>query len=603
MNYTGNTDYKNIQDKQFLTVDTNRQQQIISELNKQNIPFSARYDEEKMTVTFSKNEFEKVNEIINSANAPQQKTEEKENVQADKAAELREQLIKLQQEQERLRKELDEQNARQQQEKKLQEKQQEQKQERKAETAEKAVETLLNPMLNTKLDTSKESYSLLPIISAKVEKHQMKVDTLADKKEFLKEKIELRQARIQRLTDKAERLTTTNQMLGELINNRNTPIAIKQTAREAIKVNELRISYIRSNKLPKQEGKLEKQQSKLKVLDKKIDLAQFKINRMTSLNDVIKSFSLPINANRRRQFSAAMDALHNSSINLYNSKIELSTAKIENLTVKHKIYKDPVRKAAVDIKLIKQRIVRLKATRKRNKLVGVIVPYTSQPEKIQDEALKQAENTVNNALKNESVAVAEIADNVVLAPLPLLPKHTIVEPDVKKDIEKLIPEVAMVMDMSVSELESKPQDIKDMLLLEYMNNYDSNIEQIQDCLSGIINPNVEVEKNLDKDRQNKEDLKTQPHEKQSDQKENPLKTLEELVEGNANMIDGIINNEPPKKEDPKHSEVHKITEENKENKGTFTFSRKALNRNAQKISNEHSNKDVKDRNPPNHESI
>lgn len=567
---TGNTSYNIIQDKQYINIDadTDKQQQIISELNKQNILFSARYNNEKITFTFSKSEFDKVNAIINSANAPQQKTEEKENVQADEAAELREQLIKLQQEQKRLRKQLDEQNARQQQEKEQQEIQQEQTQAQKTKAAEKAVETTLSPISNTKLDTSKDSYQLLPIICAKVEKHQLRIESLTAKKSIAEEKVGLRQARIQRLTGKAERLNTTNQMLKELVNNRNTPAAIKEAARKAIVVNKLRIDRIRNKKLPKQKGKLEKEQSKVMILDKKINLAQCKLERYTNLNNVIKSFSLINNADRRRQFSIAMDALHRSSINLCNSKIELSTAKIENLTIKHKIYKDPVRKVAVDVKLIKQRTARAKAVRKRNKLVGVIVPYASQPEGVQDEALRQAESTVNETLKKETVFVAEVADNIVTALLPFLPEHTIVEPDTKKDIDKLIPEVAAIMDMSVSEIESKPADIKDMLLLEYTNNYESTTEQIQECLSNIINPNIQVEKNLDKEKQ-----KMQPQEEPKQQKDNPHKKAEVPT---------------------KHEEVHKEK---------FLFSRKAMNRNVQRIVNEQSGKDVKDRNPPNHESL
>lgn len=67
MNYTGNTEYKQIQNKQYITVDTDKSAEIIAQLSNRDIQYSARYDDKKLTVTFNNNDFEAVNNIINRA--------------------------------------------------------------------------------------------------------------------------------------------------------------------------------------------------------------------------------------------------------------------------------------------------------------------------------------------------------------------------------------------------------------------------------------------------------------------------------------------------------------------------------------------------------
>lgn len=625
MNYTGNTDYKDIPNKQYLTLDTDKQQDIISELNRQNIPFSARYDDEKITVTFSKSDFENVNAVINSVGKDvlQEQEQYKEaNAVNLTIEELQQQMLRMQAEQESLRKQLDEKNNKQPQDVPQMEAQPEQQSPTIEEkTEEKSVEPIPEPTFDIQeLNTEKDSYKLLPIISSKVENQQQRIDTLTAKKTVAEDKISIHQARINHLTEKAERLSTTSQMLKELVNSKMTPAFVKSAAEKVIKVNEDKIAKIRNEKIPTREAKIEKQQNKIAKLDRKINLTQCKLNRYTSLNKVITSFSLINNSKRRKQFSTAMDELHKNSVNLYNAKIDISTAKIVDLTDKYKKSNNITFKSAAMESITRQKISRQKCIDKRNKLIGVIVPMTQQSEKVQDEALRQTEKAVNDTLGKENVTVAEVVDNVAIAPLPALPEHCFVEPDPTPNVILMLPEIATVLDMSVSELESKPMDIKQMLVLDYTNNFESAPEDIQESLSAIINPNVSVEKNLENAKAEKQIESNRPTEpvtqnqniaQQSEKKlltmeqleflmdeavpkENPLKTVEELVEGNANMIDGVINNESPKKEEPKKEEKPKEK---------FSFSRKSMNRNAQKISSERNHRDEKDRKPPDHGSI
>lgn len=133
------------------------------------------------------------------------------------------------------------------------------------------------------------------------------------------------------------------------------------------------------------------------------------------------------------------------------------------------------------------------------------------------------------------------------------------EPIIERNQKKqtsLFPEIAELLDISVSELESKPEDIKQLLLHTYTNG--SNSQGIRKRMLSIINPTHELQQDLRMDNI----------------KNNPLKNVEELVEGNYNMIDGIINNEPSKKDQE------------------FTISREQIKANADMVSNnDRQNKD------------
>lgn len=100
----------------------------------------------------------------------------------------------------------------------------------------------------------------------------------------------------------------------------------------------------------------------------------------------------------------------------------------------------------------------------------------------------------------------------------------------EKDNESLLPEIAEILSMSVSELENKPEDIKNMLYFAYLNT--SNQQERRKQLLAVISPKYELQRDLS----------------MNNIENNPLKTVEEMVEGSYSFIDGIINNEPPKKQ-------------------------------------------------------
>lgn len=673
MNYTGNVDYKTIKDKQFLTADSKNITDIVKKLNEQNIEFSARYDDTKMTITFHKSDFNKVNDVLNAVGQAENRQQSVDTINDQAAAynaqldELRKMILEMQQEQQS----------------------KEQQSEESRESADRAKEP---PKVEEKPQISinevkPEHSALLPIISTKVIKHEQRIEELKDRRAAHEEKITDYQNRAERLTAKAERLNATNQMLAELLARRKMPASVVNSIRAMIRANEVKSANIMNNKLPKLENKIGGRMAKIDSIDKRINLRQCKINRYASLNSVIKSFAHA----DRKQFSASLDELHNNSVKLLNAKIDVKTDNIVRLTEFYK--QSPVRATAADVpmRLTRQKISRQKLIHKRNKLMGVIIPYASQPEQVQDNVMKQAEEIITNAAKQENITPAEVSENVVLSAVPLLPERSITVPDTRQEeMDRLLPEIAAVMDMPVSQLESKPRDLRDILILDYTNHFESTPEEIQESLARLINPDVRTEEAIDKrlearnglvsaELTNGETVHFQLNEQitaqralevlanaerpfialreigirvdelqaasfeQSDKcgysitanfndrtanlyeinggnggiseenrtdsnvsfthldlndfRNNPLKTTEELVEGNANMIDGIINNEPPKKDEPKQ-------EQPKEEKPQgFTFSLAQLKRNAKRISQQKQEQPKDERKPPDHGAL
>lgn len=712
------------------------------------------------------------------------KDEPAANVQID---ELRKMILEMQQEQQRL---------------------QRQANERKLEEARKntasaneqpTTEVNVKPPIGIN-EVKPEHSALLPIISTKVIMHEQRISDLQARRAFHGSKLFDYQDRADRLKTKAERLTANNQMLAELLTRNKMPAAVVNAVRALIRANEVQAANIRNNNLPKLENKIGDRMKKIESIDKRINLRQCKINRYASLNSVIKSFAHA----DRKQFSASLDELHNNTINMLNAKIDVKTDNIAKLTELYK--QSPAMAAAADVplRLTAQKISLQKLTQKRNKLMGVVIPYVSQPEQVQENIMKQTEEIITNAAKQESVTPAEVAENVALSSVSLLPENSIEAPDKKilasfsyeafndhdqmwddqityysidgrfysenesgyngskkveeltaeqvkdgiltlmttgvnvqtedkqlmsklredplKAVEELIesgadttgritdnelPEkneptksndssemladIAKLMNMSVSQIESRPKDIQNLLVSIYKDNFESSPQELQEKLSAVMNPDVRTEEAIDKrlearnglvsaELTNGETVHFRLNEQltaqqaletlanaerpfialreigkqvdemqaagfeQSDRcgysitanfndksatiyeinggkggiseidrtddkvsfihvdlndysKNNPLKTTEELVEGNANMIDGIINNEPPKKEEPKQE-----TPKEEKPKG-FSFSMTQLKRNAKRISQQKSEQPKDERKPPNHGAL
>ena len=163
-------------------------------------------------------------------------------------------------------------------------------------------------------NSTKKSQKLLPILSTKAEIHQNRINTLTEKIAVREDKIARNETKIEKLTAKADRLEDRNTML------KNTLGSIP-VVKKLIESNEKKIADIRENKIPTRQKKIEQHKSKITQLTNKRDSIEHKLNRVLALNDVLKSFSIKFNKERREVFTDAMDRLNKSNTCCLNDKI------------------------------------------------------------------------------------------------------------------------------------------------------------------------------------------------------------------------------------------------------------------------------------------
>ena len=176
-----------------------------------------------------------------------------------------------------------------------------------------------------------KSGKLLPLLNAKAEHHQSRIDTLDEKIANQTDKIDRNKANIEALNAKADKLEDTNRMLKATIGNLPGIGAI-------IALNEKRIQAIREVKIPNRQEKVDQSWKKIDALTDKRDRISHKLNRVIALNDTIKSFSIGFNKERREAFADAMTRLNGATVDCLNDKKATLEAKKQKIL---DTYNDP----------------------------------------------------------------------------------------------------------------------------------------------------------------------------------------------------------------------------------------------------------------------
>ena len=148
-----------------------------------------------------------------------------------------------------------------------------------------------------------KSGKLLPILNAKAEHHQSRIDFFDEKIANQTDKIDRNKAIIEALNAKADKLEDTNRMLKTMLGRLPFVSSI-------IESNEKRIQVIREEKIPKREQRIEQCWKKIDSLTDKRDRISHKLDRVVALNDTIRSFSIGFNKERREAFSDAISRLN-----------------------------------------------------------------------------------------------------------------------------------------------------------------------------------------------------------------------------------------------------------------------------------------------------
>lgn len=333
-----------------------------------------------------------------------------------------------------------------------------------------------------------KSGKLLPLLNAKAEHHQSRIDSLDEKIANQTDKIDRNKAKIEALSAKADKLEDTNRMLKATIGNLPGIGAV-------IALNEKRIQAIREEKIPERQQKIDQGWKKIDALTDKRDRIEHKLNRIIALNDTIKSFSIGFNKERREAFADAMTRLNGATVDCLSDKKATLEAKKQKIL---DTYNDPATSVVDKYNLSEQlKDVNERISALDDKIVKLARPETHYEEQVNDQldaSMKLtgdklgemvqkgnidmptlAESAVQAAQKVETLdrtKVAELADQLNIQPLANVEMQLeddynmidgIINNGSKKDIDKAKAELAEgIKSMeSLAENPFVPQEMRD----------------------------------------------------------------------------------------------------------------------------------------------
>lgn len=257
--------------------------------------------------------------------------------------------------------------------------------------------------------TTTKGQKLLPFLNVKAEFHQNRIDTINEKIANREDKIARNEAKIEKLSAKADRLEDRNTMLKNTLGN--LPFVKKM-----IESNEQKIADIRENKIPKRQQKVEQHKSKTIQLNSKRDVIEHKLNRVLALNDVVRSFSIGFNKERRAVFADAMDRLNSANTDCLNDKIDVLQKQKSQLTEE---YTNP-QTSAVDKYNLQEKIngVNGKIGGLEDKVQKLARPknhYAEQTNDVVDATMQVTSEKLAEAADNGEVGLTKITENILVS--------------------------------------------------------------------------------------------------------------------------------------------------------------------------------------------
>ena len=264
----------------------------------------------------------------------------------------------------------------------------------------------------------KKSGKLLPILNAKAEHHQSRIDFIDEKIANQTDKIDRNKAIIEALNAKADKLEDTNRMLKTMLGRLPFVSSI-------IESNEKRIQVIREEKIPKREQRIEQGWKKIDSLTDKRDRTSHKLNRVVALNDTIRSFSIGFNKERREAFSDAMSRMNRASVECLNDKKNSCIAQKDVLM---QTYNDPETNM-VDKYKIQQKINDIceRISAFEDKIMKLSRPETHYAE--------QTNDAVDAQMKLTSDKIAEMTDKETVS-MPVLAEETLIAASKTDELDK-----------------------------------------------------------------------------------------------------------------------------------------------------------------------
>ena len=254
-----------------------------------------------------------------------------------------------------------------------------------------------------------KSGKLLPLLNAKAEHHQSRIDSLDEKIANQTDKIGRNKAKIEALSAKADKLEDTNRMLKATIGNLPSIGAV-------IALNEKRIQAIREEKIPKRQQKIDQGWKKIDKFTVKRDRIEHKLNRVIALNDTIKSFSIGFNKERREAFADAMTRLNGATVDCLSDKKATLEAKKQKIL---DTYNDPATSVVDKYNLSEQlKDVNERISALDDKIVKLARPETHYEEQVNDQldaSMKLTGDKLGEMVQKGNIDMPTLAESAVQA--------------------------------------------------------------------------------------------------------------------------------------------------------------------------------------------
>ena len=256
---------------------------------------------------------------------------------------------------------------------------------------------------------AQKSGKLLPLLNAKAEHHQSRIDSLDEKIANQTDKIDRNKAKIEALSAKADKLEDTNRMLKATIGNLPGIGAV-------IALNEKRIQAIREEKIPERQQKIDQGWKKIDALTDKRDRIEHKLNRVIALNDTIKSFSIGFNKERREAFADAMTRLNGATVDCLSDKKATLEAKKQKIL---DTYNDPATSVVDKYNLSEQlKDVNEHISALDDKIMKLARPETHYEEQVNDQldaSMKLTGDKLGEMVQKGNIDMPTLAESAVQA--------------------------------------------------------------------------------------------------------------------------------------------------------------------------------------------
>ena len=250
---------------------------------------------------------------------------------------------------------------------------------------------------------------LLPLLNAKAEHHQSRIDSLDEKIANQTDKIDRNKANIEALSAKADKLEDTNRMLKATIGNLPGIGAV-------IANNEKRIQAIREEKIPERQQKIDQAWKKIDKFTAKRDRIEHKLNRVIALNDTIKSFSIGFNKERREAFADALTRLNGATVDCLSDKKATLEAKKQRIL---DTYNDPATSVVDKYNLSEQlKDVNERISELDDKIMKLARPETHYEEQTNDQldaSMKLTGDKIGEMVQKGTMDMPTLAETAVQA--------------------------------------------------------------------------------------------------------------------------------------------------------------------------------------------